>query len=316
MTGVAAQLCGNKKAVEALGYRVQPSGTIEAREEKNQSVWQGFSKFGARRAILNDLSPAATFIAHNYNTPVDVIAFEQEAQDILQTVEAECGWMYQTLHTSAKNIEKHTDDIKSTILGEMDCPVWLILGRINYTVWSDVFVCPECANDIVFWEVAIDKVAKKVKHQFPCPHCDASLTKRTLERAWITRFDTTINETIHQAKQIPVLINYSVGKTRYKKIPDAFDLAILDKIENAVIPNWFPMLALPDGYNTRQPKKSHGFNYLHHFYTKRNLWILAHFRKVCQKQHLLLFTHRRNKLLSIICPQDKRFYGCFLRTRS
>ena len=289
MTGVAAQLCGNKKAVEALGYRVQPDGTIEAREEKSQSVWQGFSKLGARRAILNDLSPAATFIAHNYNTPVDVIAFEQETQEILQTVEAECGWMYQTLHLSAKNIEKYANDIKSAILGEMDCPPWLIFGRINYTVWSDVFICPECANDIVFWEVAIDKVAGKVKPQFPCPHCDASLTKRTLERAWITRFDSTINETIRQAKQIPVLINYSVDKTRYKKTPDAFDLTLLDKIENAVIPYWFPMLALPDGYNTRQPKKSHGFNYLHHFYTKRNLWILAHFRKACQRQHLLLF---------------------------
>ncbi|MEJ5198961.1 MAG: hypothetical protein WHX53_08565 [Anaerolineae bacterium] len=30
-----------------------------------------------------DLSPAATFIAYNYNTPVDVAAFEAEAKRIL-----------------------------------------------------------------------------------------------------------------------------------------------------------------------------------------------------------------------------------------
>ena len=25
-----------------------------------------------------------------------------------------------------------------------------IMGKINYTVWSDVFVCPYCANELVF----------------------------------------------------------------------------------------------------------------------------------------------------------------------
>ena len=37
------------------------------------------SKLGARQAALNDLSPAATFISYNYNTPVDVVDFEREA---------------------------------------------------------------------------------------------------------------------------------------------------------------------------------------------------------------------------------------------
>ena len=32
------------------------------------------------------------------DTPVDVAAFEREAKRILAEVEAECGWMYETLH--------------------------------------------------------------------------------------------------------------------------------------------------------------------------------------------------------------------------
>ena len=31
------------------------------------------------------------------------------------------------------------------------------LGKINYTVWSDVFVCPECTKEVIFWEAAVDK---------------------------------------------------------------------------------------------------------------------------------------------------------------
>lgn len=99
MSGVAAQLCGDKATVESLGYRVAEDGTIFQQEtdENGKTVWKPFSKLGARRAILNDLSPAATFIAYNYNTPVDVKAFEREAKRILKEVEDECGWMYTTL---------------------------------------------------------------------------------------------------------------------------------------------------------------------------------------------------------------------------
>jgi hypothetical protein len=39
--------------------------------------------------ILNDLSPAATFIAYNYNTPVDVAEFKMEATRILEECEKE-----------------------------------------------------------------------------------------------------------------------------------------------------------------------------------------------------------------------------------
>lgn len=73
MTGVAAQMCGDKATVESLGYTVKKDGTGL---EDNGKI---FSKLGARRAILNDLSPAATFIAYNYNTPVDAEEFEREA---------------------------------------------------------------------------------------------------------------------------------------------------------------------------------------------------------------------------------------------
>ncbi|MCL4736555.1 MAG: transposase, partial [Candidatus Omnitrophica bacterium] len=100
MTGVAAQMCGDKAVIESLGYRVDDAGIIFQQEAdgSGKPVWKPFSKLGARRAILNDLSPAATFIAYNYNTPVDVLAFEQEARRILKEVESECGWMYETWH--------------------------------------------------------------------------------------------------------------------------------------------------------------------------------------------------------------------------
>ena len=92
MTGVAAQMCGDKEVIESLGvtkqspeqkYKVDDDGIIYERQvnEEGKYKWVKFSKIGARKAVLNDLSPAATFIAYNYNTAIDVNAFEREAKD-------------------------------------------------------------------------------------------------------------------------------------------------------------------------------------------------------------------------------------------
>jgi hypothetical protein len=254
MTGVAAQMCGDKDVVMSLGYQVKPDGTIlqEETDADGKKVWKPFSKLGARRAVLNDLSPAATFIAYNYNTPVDVSAFEREAKRILREVEEECGWMYETWHTDSGR-----------------------KGKINFVVWSDVFLCSACSKEIVFLEAAVDNKNGQIKKVFLCPNCQAELTKRNIKHSWVKKFDSSIKKVIQQAKQVPVFINYTIaGKRNFKKV-DTYDLRLINKVENKDIPYWFPTDELPDGFNTRQPKGSHGFTHVHHFYTKRNLWVLA-----------------------------------------
>lgn len=270
MTGVAAQMCGDREAVMSLGYQIKSDGSIlqQVTEEDGKKVWRPFSKLGVRKAILNDLSPAATFIAYNYNTPIDTQQFEYEAKRVLAEVENEYGWMYQTTHYETKTVNGVAKLVKKN-------------GTINFTVWSDVFICPECSQEVVFWDAAVDGAACEVRDAFPCPHCGAALTKRGMERAWETKYDANLKQTLRQAKQVPVFINYSVinertGKSkRYSKSPDTDDLALIQKIENMEIPYWFPTDELQDGFNTRQPKGSHGVTHVHHFYTKRNLWTLA-----------------------------------------
>jgi hypothetical protein len=281
MTGVAAQMCGDRKVVESLGYRVQADGTILVQEEGEggQSVWKPFSKLGVRRAVLNDLSPAATFIAYNYNTPVDAGEFEREAKRILTAVENECAWMYATLHkpTSqqlARAVHSHDIGEPSAAVRDSTLP-W---GRINYTVWSDVFTCPECAGEVVFWNAAVDQVNGKVLDAFPCPQCRSVLTKRSMERAWVTSLDRATQQTVRMAKHVPVLINYTYNKKRFDKTPDSLDKSIVRAIDESTIPHWYPTDETPKGFNTEQPRASHGVNNVHQFYTSRNLWVLASLR--------------------------------------
>jgi predicted RNA-binding Zn-ribbon protein involved in translation (DUF1610 family) len=254
MTGVAAQLCGDRAEVEKLGYRIDEEGNIYDPAQSDEPI----SKLGARKVILNDLSPAATFIAYNYNTPVDATVFEREANRVLQEVEEELGWMYETLHTDGKT-----------------------KGKINYTVWSDVFACPQCGEQMVFWDVAVDQDAKKMRTEWPCPSCDVTLSKTSskesstlrVERAFETKFDFVLNETIRQAKQVPVLINYSVGKKRHEKRSDAKDLNLIEEISKNNDSYHFPNNPIKKGDKTGDPFNV-GITHIHHFYTHRNLLAL------------------------------------------
>ena len=252
MTGIAAQLCNSRKEVESLGYVVDEEGLIF--EENNLQT--PISKLGTRKTILNDLSPAATFISYNYNVPIDVSAFKQEANRILRLADNELGWMYETWHP-------HCDDPNR------------VKGKINYVIWSDVFLCSSCNTELVYWDVAIDSEAREMRKEFTCPQCNATHTKNTLERAKESIYDIELNKVVVQAKQKPVLINYSITKKKYDKPLDSFDRLLLEKVQQTKHSYWVPTIIIPDGYNTRQPKESHGVINANHFYTRRNLIYLS-----------------------------------------
>ena len=263
MTGVAAQMCGDREVVMSLGYQVKPDGTIfqEETDEAGKKSFRPFSKLGIRRAILNDLSPVATFIANNYNTPVSVQQFEKEAKRILKDVEAECGWLYET---------KHSDGRKE---------------KINYTVWSDVFVCPECASEIAFWDAAVDKQNWQVNEEFGCLACGALLAKRNLGRSWISHFDKNTGEVVKLAKQIPVLIHYKSSGGSYTKSPDDDDLGVLEKMANSTIPYWYPTDVLPEGDKMSDPRGV-GIQNASEFYTRRALYNLAKYTDLARVSRL------------------------------
>jgi hypothetical protein len=96
MTGVAAQLCGDRSAVEELGYSVDLDGIIK------DATGEVISRIGTRKCVLGELSAAATFIARGYSTSFAGTQFAQEAERILSEVEASLRSLYSTRHKSSE----------------------------------------------------------------------------------------------------------------------------------------------------------------------------------------------------------------------
>ena len=262
MTGVAAQWCGT--APESYRHELE---ALWAKEGFGKPSW------GLRRTIQNDLSPLAGFIAANYGLPFDLDAFAEAGRALLDEVEAELGWMYETLHTDGET-----------------------RGRIDYTVWSEVFRCPECAAEVVFVDEALDRTTGRVRTKFPCPDCDAELNKDRLERVFETNVDSATGNMRQHVAFRPSLIRYTLDGGTFEKQPDADDRERVRRIAQLPLPTEVPTNRLPveDMYHGSRlaPK---GVTHLHHFFLPRaahalaTMWRRTNAHVDVRLRHMLLY---------------------------
>lgn len=268
MTGVAANLCGSKTEVEKL-------------KEKDVKV-------GVRHGICSDLSPIATLIAASYNLPFDAKAFETKANAILDQVEKELGWMYETeveLKQNGKTKEIHS--------------------KITSTVWSDVYTCPNCGNKIVLWDSFVDEENRLVKETAFCPFCHNELRKKMMEHSFVTEYDPIVGKTIRTEEKVPVKVLCNVqGNPSELSLTKLYDS--INRLYSKLVKGR-SAYRMPEGDEARRNDRI-GIYYVHQFYTKRAYIYLNRVYELVKNDESLLawFT---SSLLSTTKMNRFRFSG-------
>ena len=247
MTGIAAQMCEDRAAAARFG-----------------------GKAGRRHAVLSDLSPTATFIASVTNRLADLAEFLDEIDEEIAAIERQYANLLKTQHVGWPRGSAPASRKNSGRTGAHTS-----LGDIEYVVWSDVYSCPSCQAEVSHWSLVFRGPGEDIPEQIQCPSCGAHLVTKSLPRVFVEVFDFEIGRTIRRAKQVPVLINYSVGSRRFEKLPDERDLEVIAALESEPISHAVPLVELQEGFNTRQPRESHGFTHVHHFFSRRNLQLMT-----------------------------------------
>ena len=195
--------------------------------------------------ILNELSPAAAFIANQFNAYIAPDLFESGIKAILQETQQVRNFLYST---TCRECGKPTE--------------------LQYVVWSYHVVCPNCDNEFQLWDYCRSYGATVREHKIlktiECPSCKSLLRKSSLERK----------------TPCPVLIGYKCCRSRQQEvthIPNQEDIDLIQSISQRplIIDGFTPRYRLYDGVNLRQPI-NHGLDSVDKFYTARNLSAMSH----------------------------------------
>jgi DNA modification methylase len=188
--------------------------------------------------ILNELSPAASFIADRFTHRCDPAVFWTAVETVCDALKD----LRQDLYTTrCRTCGKDTE--------------------VLFTVWSYRVRCTDCDHEFLLWDhcrlYGQTVREHKILGEFPCPCCRAILKKSRLRR-------TTAE---------PVMLGYKCCSRQQVECPLVpEDYARIARICSAppLATGFFPTTQLPDGVNLRQPKK-HGLCSVDAFYTPRNL---------------------------------------------
>lgn len=247
-----------------------------------QMCGDGYGSDGARNAIICDLSSYAAFISSNYNTPNNGMVIA-ELERIIDDIERQYGEFYQTVHTVNDKVQTGFDGRP-------------VMGTINYVVWSNVYFCPNCGQELNYYKVMMQNRARSTEKKIKCPNCYAVTDRTKLDIKYQVRFDAALGETSKTPEHIPVLINYSVGTTRYTKEPDAEDLRKLAEIEKKQLKP-HPTNMMLHGDETERLFRV-GITHVKQLYPSRTLFFLSEFfeRFKDDNKKLFLFTSAIPKL--------------------
>jgi DNA modification methylase len=235
-TGIAAALCG----MPDPGSRA----TLETRIPGVQ--------WGARNAVLYDLSELACFISNSLLNSPDPIEFESSAKSLLNELRSELSWMY-----AAKDPE--------------GAP-----GEARHLLWTENLLCPACGEATTFWEAAVELEPARIKELAQCPKCGEQFKAGSADRVTEVYWDDLLRAEREKRLRSACFVYGISGRRRWKREIQEQDLDVLHRVGEHELPSSIPVVRMMRsaderwGYMHRRGYHF-GVEYVHDFYTRRNL---------------------------------------------
>jgi len=204
-----------------------------------------------RNAVLNDLGVGAVHLASNMTRGVDPGRLVEVADLVMHNVSRGFDNWYRTTGRDGGR------------------------ARIEWTLWSESYVCAECGEMAALWDVAVDRDRGTIGKEWPCPNCGARVTKQGAERAG----------------SVPAWVSITDSAGRYEREPTAADLDRISDLSSRPVRDWYPKVLLgPDReMYIRSALHLQGVESVADFWTPRNLRAVSRlWREISQVNDLAL----------------------------
>lgn len=248
-TALAALLCS--KPTEALSVAAKARGL--------KPVW------GARQAVVYELSGLGSFIGQTLCTQPDPNAFFNAANRILDQAVRCYGWMYHAVD------EQGVDAVA------------------RYFIWSEILKCTKCSKMDTIWNACVRLNPARIANLWQCNACGNTFDLNTTPRVSEQNFDSLLNTEYVTKKRSLVRVDGITGRRHWTRQATARDLELVERIQQATVPNTVPIASMMGkggrawgdlwraGYHDN-------ITHVHHFYTRRNLIALAGIQELVENE--------------------------------
>ena len=214
-----------------------------ATEMKLTPVW------GNRDVDIYDISTFGTFATKVMSSRINAKEFKKYAEEFILKANEKLNWIYESRDEEGN------------------------IGKIRHIVWSDICTCPKCNTEDSYYNIFVSLDPVTFVKRGKCNNCEFEGSSEQFAKSKETYFDTITQTNEVRYVRKPVLIYGSCGKTKWKKLPSAEDLRLIEDIEKLDLSEIIKKeLFLGDLYRSGY---HYGIKYLHQFYTKRNFYVLT-----------------------------------------
>jgi len=232
-TGIAAKLCD--KPTERMRALARELGL---------SV-----RWGARRAVLYELSPLGALLASVMCDPPDPAEFAAAATALVEKAAKSFGWAYAATAPDGA------------------------AGQLRHTIWSEVLTTPCCGRRVSLWDAAVSLDPVVLHDEFRCPGCASPVRVGECERAVVEERDPLTGAVTARRARVPARVYGRSGGRNWSRPPTQADTELLDEVARSPTP-WVPTGEMYRGDLYRSGYHL-GINRYHQLYTPRNLRAMA-----------------------------------------
>lgn len=147
------------------------------------------------------------------------------------------------------------------------------IGIIRYIIWSEILLCPECGNEVSFFESGTKRNPVIFEKDIICPHCKKKTSVNEMKFQTEVYMDGLTGKLTTRKKRVPSWIYGTTNGKNWDRPATAGDLDNAVEIERK-------LQELGDEPKEIQWGELHrkgyhfGITYLHQFYTPRNYLVM------------------------------------------
>ena len=212
--------------------------------------------WGARRAVVYELTGLGSFIGQVFSSQPDPIRFTSAATRLLDEAERLYGWLYQT-----------EDDHG-------------VQAFARHFIWSELLECTSCHSKHSLWDASVKLKPARISDRWKCPECGKTSAVASTVRVSEPRFDSLLQMKFTSKARRLARVYGTTARQHWSRQPNDYDLELIARIEEEAIPSTVPIVPMMgkggsawgdlwrSGYHE-------GISHVHHFYTRRNLIALG-----------------------------------------